>query len=108
MRAIACRRDQGGEYESTNPTLLYDVEVGDTHFQTPQHGAAEGYEFEALVATSPRIILQVGSSDGGSPNGGSRSHLIALSATHLHHFTRLVVSTDGLGASDDEGDDEGG
>lgn len=97
VRAISCRIDEGGGYGVTIPALLYDVQVGETHFQTPQHRASSGYELDALFATSPNLIVQTSSSDGSSPSGGSESDLVALSATHLHRFVRRGGETLGLG-----------
>ena len=97
VRAISCRIDEGGGYGVTIPGLLYDVQVGETHFQTPQHRASSGYELDALFATSPTLIVQTSSSDGSSPSGASQSDLVALSATHLHSFARRASGTEGLG-----------
>lgn len=101
VRAVSCRIDEGGGYGVTIPALLYDVEVGDTHFQTPQHRALSGYELNALIATTPSILIETTSSDASSPSGASRSDVVALSASHLHAFARRGSNTEGLGNSEE-------
>lgn len=102
VRAISCRIDEGGGYGVTIPALLYDVEAGETHFQTPQHRAHSGYELNTLIAATPPLI-ETTSSDGSSPSGGNESEVIAVSATHLHAFARRASGTEGLGQSEDGG-----
>ena len=103
VRAISCRIDEGGGYGVTIPALLYDVEVGDTHFQTPQHRALSGYEFNALIAITPSILIETTSSDQSSPSGASRCDVVALSASHMHAFARRASGTEGLGRSESSG-----
>ena len=103
VRAISCRIDEGGGYGVTIPALLHDVQAGDMHFQTPQHRALSGYALDALIATTPTILIETTSSDASSPSGASRSDVVALSASHLHAFARRASGTEGLGQSENGG-----